>query len=240
MTAPLQPPLSGYDERWREHNTERRALILRAAAQLVEQAPSGADISVQQIADRAGVAKSVMYRQFKGKEDLERTLRRFVLDELTAELEADLDISTGSLKAILSRTITTAAGWMSEHPRLVELLRAGPTDDTTAPDAMAELKQRIVVRSLDTIDAIAAAVGADSHTFTTIPFVVVTMVEATLTSWIREETAMTIRSRDEIVEALTDITWFVLDGASRAIGFNVDPDQELTAVIDALSRTHAP
>ncbi|GAA4397407.1 TetR/AcrR family transcriptional regulator [Tsukamurella soli] len=236
MTRAADTPTSGYAERWKSHNVERRAAILAAAADLVEQSPPGADVPVQRVADQAGVAKSVVYRQFKGKDDLERTLRQFVLDQFADELETDLDISHGSLRSILARTIDSAATWMSEHPRLVELLRAGPAAASPdAPDAIGELKRRIVQRSDDTIAALAVATGADRSAFEAIPFVVVNMVEATLTSWIRGESAATVRSRDEMVAALTDITWFILDGAAHTIGVTVDPDEELATVVAGLT-----
>lgn len=240
--ATAHEPESGYELRWRAHNSQRRDLILRAAAELVEESEPGAPIPVRRIAERAGLVKSVVYRQFKSKDDLARGLRGFVVDQFAAELEADLDVSAGSLREILRRSIASAATWMEDNPRLVDLLRAGPTDAVdgpdgvpVAPDAIGELRHRVVVRSEQTIDGLAALIGLDAAAFAGVPFVVFTMVEGTLTSWVRGEAAVRGRSRAEMVESLTDITWFVLDGAARTLGLAVDPDAEFSQVVNGLA-----
>ena len=50
--------------RWHEHNSARRTAILEAAVALIEEHAPDAEISTQQIAIRAGLARSVVYRQF--------------------------------------------------------------------------------------------------------------------------------------------------------------------------------
>lgn len=239
--ATAHEPESGYELRWRAHNSQRRDLILRAAAELVEESEPGAPIPVRRIAERAGLVKSVVYRQFKSKDDLARGLRGFVVDQFAAELEADLDVSAGSLREILRRSIASAATWMQDNPRLVDLLRAGPTDAAgpdgvpVAPDAIGELRHRVVARAEQTIDGLAALTGLDPAAFAGVPFVVFTMVEGTLTSWVRGEAAVRGRTRAEVVESLTDITWFVLDGAARTLGLDVDPDAEFSQVMNGLA-----
>jgi hypothetical protein len=39
-----------------------------------------------------------------------------------------------------------------------------------------------------------------------------------------------------MAETLADIIWYILDGAARSIGLVLDPDEELTAVVEALRR----
>lgn len=233
---------SGYELRWRAHNSQRRETILRAAAELVEESEPGAAIPVRSIAERAGLVKSVVYRQFKSKDDLARGLRGFVVERFAAELEADLDVSTGSLREIVRRSIASAASWMQDNPRLVDLLRAGPTDAAAgpdgvpvAPDAIGELKHRVIARADQTIDGLAALTGLDPRAFAGVPFMVFTMVEGTLTSWVRDEAAIRGRSRADVVESLTDVTWFVLDGAARTLGIQVDPDAEFSQVMNDLA-----
>lgn len=70
-TAAEPTVVSGYEARWEQHNAERRGHILQAAVALLEESPPGAEISMVRIAERAGVAKSVMYRQFAGKDELD-------------------------------------------------------------------------------------------------------------------------------------------------------------------------
>ncbi|HEU0191588.1 MAG TPA: TetR/AcrR family transcriptional regulator [Mycobacterium sp.] len=223
--------ISGYEARWQQHNAERRTLILQAAVAVIEDSPPGADISVQSIAKRAGVAKSVVYRQFSGKDELERRIRSYLVDDFAAVLDAKLDVSSGSLREILTRSVRAVADWMADRQQLNEFARRGPTLDGTA-DAAGELKRRIARRGEDIIAAIAATIGADSTAFESVPFAVATMVEGTLASWLRE--APPTRTREQMATTLAEIIWFVLDGAARSAGVVIDPDTELAAVIESL------
>ncbi|WP_273733571.1 TetR/AcrR family transcriptional regulator [Mycolicibacterium septicum] len=237
-TATEPAAVSGYEARWEQHNTERRAQILQAAVALIEENPPGAEISMVRIADRAGVAKSVVYRQFAGKEELERRVRSYVFDDFAAVLDTNLDVSNGSLRDILTRTVAAVADWMLDHPRLDEFVRRGPTFDSDGSlDAVSELKLRMTRQSEGIIATIAQTIQVDDSAFKTVPFAVVTMVEATLSAWIRG--AAPERSREEIVTHLADFAWYVLDGAARASELEINRDDELTSVIASLMNRQA-
>ena len=223
--------VSGYEARWQQHNEERRTRILRAAVEVIEESPPGADISVQAVATRAGVAKSVIYRQFSGKEELERRIRSYLVDDFVAVLEAKLDVTTGSLRQILTRSVAAVTDWMADRQRLNEFARRGPTLDGTL-DAADELKRRIAARGAAIIGAIAETLGIDAAVFEPVPFVVATMVEGTLAGWLAEQPPT--RTREQMAATLADIIWFILDGAARSAGVGIDPDQELAAVVEAL------
>ncbi|KWX66101.1 TetR/AcrR family transcriptional regulator [Mycobacterium sp. NAZ190054] len=226
--------ISGYEARWQQHNVERRTQILQAAIELIEESPSDAGFSVQSIAKRAGLAKSVVYRQFSSKDELERRVRSYLVSDFAAVLDAKLDITTGSLREILSRTVESVVDWMLDHPRLHEFARRGPTfEGDGSLDAVSELKQRMTRRAEGIIAAIAGSIGVDDAAFKTVPFAVVTMVEATLFAWVRG--VAPTRSREEMVADLADYAWYVLDGASRSIGLEVSRDEPLMAVVAALT-----
>lgn len=224
---------SGHEARWERHNQERQTRILTAAVELLEEGPAGADIPVKLIAQRAGLAKSVVYRQFSGRDDLDCRIRAHMIDEFVRTLEARLDISSGSVAEILERTIRAAVDWMSDHPRLNEFARTGPVDGTADGDAVSTLKVRMALRARELISSIAAAIGVDDGAFATVPFAVVTMIEGTLTQWVRDPAPT--RDRDQIVADLAGYVWFVLDGVARSVGVGIDPSAELTAVVAGLA-----
>ena len=227
--------ISGYEARWEQHNVERRTQILLAAIELIEENPADADISVLSIAKRAGLAKSVVYRQFSSKDDLERRVRSYVFNEFAVVLDTKLDVTTGSLHEILTRTIAAVADWMLDHPRLNEFARRGPTfEGDGSLDAVSELKRRMTRQAENIMASIAATIGVDDAAFKSVPFAVVKMVEATLFAWIRG--AAPTRSRAEMIADLSDYVWYVLDGAARSIGLEASPEEPLTAVIAALMR----
>ncbi|MFI5720152.1 TetR/AcrR family transcriptional regulator [Nocardia sp. NPDC051750] len=229
-----QGAVNGYEARWEQHNTERQRTILRAAVELLEEKPLGADIPVVQIAKRAGVAKSVVYRQFSGREDLDRRIRSYLIDDLGAVLDAQLDVSAGSVREIITRTVRAVADWMGDHPNLAAFARTGPpAGGPDAVDAISSLKSRISARSGELIEAIGEIVGVDAAALEPVPFAVVTMVEGVLAAWVADPRPS--RTRAEMVDDLAGYAWYVLDGAARAVGITVDPDRELSDVVADLA-----
>lgn len=225
--------VNGYEARWEQHNAERRHAILKAAVALLEEKPPGADIPVREIAARAGIAKSVVYRQFGGREDLDRRIRSYLIDDLGAILDAQLDVSSGSVREIITRTVRAVADWMGDHPNLTAFARTGPpSGGPDSVDAISSLKSRITERSRELIEAIARIVGVDAAALEPVPFAVVTMVEGVLAAWVAEPEPR--RARAEMVADLSAYSWYVLDGAARALGVEVNPDRDLAEVIAAL------
>lgn len=231
--TPARGSVSGYQARWERHNSARKKMILQAAVALLEESPPGADFSVQQIATRAGLAKSVVYRQFSDRDDLDRRIRSYLVEDFANTLDAKLNISDGSIEEILDRTILTVAEWMSDHPRLHEFLRKGPTHDDASIDAVNSLKTRMAINARDIIGYITNSIDVDDSAFESLTLAVVTMVEGTLTQWVRDpDPALT---RSQIVADLATYTWYMLDGAARSLGLVIDPKTDLVTVVEKLA-----
>ncbi|BBZ68010.1 putative transcriptional regulator, TetR family protein [Mycolicibacterium insubricum] len=232
--APEAAAVSGYEARWEQHNSERRGQIVRAAIALLEEGPADADLAMREVARRAGLAKSVVYRQFGSKDELERRMRSLIFTEFAAVLEDNLDLSDGSLREILRRTVAAVADWMRDHSRLDEFVRRGPIFESDGSlDALSQFKQRIAAHAEGIIASVAQVLHADDAPFRSVPFAVVTMVEATLSAWIRG--AAPECSREDIVADLADYAWYVLDGAARAAGVEIAPDEPFASMIAALT-----
>ena len=226
--------VTGHDARWEEHNSARRTRILEAAVELLDGTPAGTDIPVQQIAKRAGLAKSVVYRQFAGRDDLDRHIRTYLVDDFFATLTDRLDIGSGSLRQIITRTVQAVIDWAGDHPHRHEFLRSGPVaGDESGLDAIAVLKARVAERARDILVPITTLLGIDYGRFVTLPFAVVSMVESTASHWVRDPEPE--RTRAEIVADLGSYALFVLDGAARSIGLVVDADTELSEVVTRLA-----
>lgn len=225
---------SGYQARWEEHNSARQMMILRAAVELIEETPPGTHIPVQQIAKRAGLAKSVVYRRFGDRDDLDRRIRSYLVDDFASTMAAKLDISHGSVEEILGRSIDTVAGWMSEHPRLHDFMGQGPThDDDSGADAVSILRGRIAGRAREIIGVLLASFDIDDSSLESFPLAIVTMVEGMLTQWVRDPAQS--RPRAEVVAELTAYASFMLDGAARSLGLVIDPTTELRTVIEQMT-----
>ncbi|WP_369633579.1 TetR/AcrR family transcriptional regulator, partial [Nocardia sp. JMUB6875] len=106
-------------QRWDEHNTARRTAILEALIALIEENDPGAEISTQQIADRAGLARSVVYRQFQNREDLDARARELIFDHYLAELEDIMVLDPAkTVEDIIFDIMSTVVHWTGNHPRL--------------------------------------------------------------------------------------------------------------------------
>lgn len=128
MPASGQRSPDGRQARWDRHNQQRRKQILDAAIAVVEGGDPGADFHVQQIAERAGLGRTVVYRHFLDRADLDRAIQAQILEDLTGLLLPAVTLD-GTLSEIIERIISTYVGWVVAHPalhRFAEQETSGP------------------------------------------------------------------------------------------------------------------
>lgn len=105
----------GRSTRWNDHKEQRKARILDAALDAVNE--GGADVGVQQIAERADVPRSVVYRIFKDRADLDEQLRVRILEMMMTDLTPTLT-PQGTVGEAISRAVETYLQWIVKYPRL--------------------------------------------------------------------------------------------------------------------------
>lgn len=206
---------------------------MESAVALLDESAPGTEIPVQSIAKRAGLAKSVVYRQFEGREDLDRRIRSYLLEDFDTTISSQLDVNSGSIIDIATRTIRAVLDWMTDYPHRYEFMRSGATDDDPAVDAISTVKVRMEQRVRGVLIPITEMLGIDYSPFESVTYAVVTMVEGSLSRWLRE--AEPVRTRTEIVEDLANYVWYVLDGAGGSVGVSLDPTTELMTALAQLS-----
>lgn len=134
---------------------EGRARILEAALELFGQR-GFADVSMQQIADAAGVKKATLYHHFAGKEDLFATLVRDVINQFwqetitRAQSEGPLE---ETLRDIVEYVATAAeetdfATWSDDMHRHIsgDVLQGILTEHPEPHDAIRDLFRRAIER----------------------------------------------------------------------------------------------
>lgn len=225
-----------HDARWSEHNSARRARLVEVAVALLDEKPIGRDVSVEEIATRAGLARSVFYRQFDSRDAFDCRVRTYILDQCFDMYAANLDFSTGSIDEIVFRTAGSLLTWRIDHPAWYAFLATGPADsDSPELDAVQSLSRRFETLINARLSEIAQLVGVDYEPLRTLPFAVVTMVDGTFTRWLSDPSP--VRSRAQVVRDVADYAWYMLDGAARRLGLCVDRDQTVAEVIDGVSGT---
>ncbi|GAA4395520.1 TetR/AcrR family transcriptional regulator [Tsukamurella soli] len=222
-------PLDGRVTRWDDHKAQRREAILEAAVEAV--AEGGADISVQDIALRAAVPRSVVYRIFADRADLDEQLRLRILGDLIGRLTPTLD-PRGTIAEAIEFAVDTYVRWIVEYPRLHQFLSIGSrARRTVGARAVIETKAEIALR----VTAIAAEVlranGADTGVAESLAFGLIGLVDATVNRWLANP-GHSIDAAGLAAFLRTSI-WSVVQGTAAQAGIALEPTMQVVAVTDA-------
>ncbi len=87
--------LDGRRRRWQEHNQVRRQVIIDAAIAVLERQPPGDEFQVQAVADEASMSRTVIYRHFEDRADLDRAVQRQICEQVGAVLLPALSYDIG-------------------------------------------------------------------------------------------------------------------------------------------------
>ena len=115
----------GRHSRWDRHNEERRLAILDAAIAAIEAAPAGPEVPVADIATRAGLSRTVLYRHFEDRADLDLAIRARVFEHVRAVLSPQVTLA-GTPTQIIERIVGAYVEWASAHPRLHRVVHQQP------------------------------------------------------------------------------------------------------------------
>lgn len=219
------PVADGRDRRWNDHRQARRDHLLETAIALID--AEGVGVGVAAIAAAAEVPRSVVYKLFKDREDLDDQIRQRIAGEVRASILATLK-SRGSIRRLLSRGVDRYVSWVVAHPNLHRFLAAG---STTAP-------VRNTVASLGgaqsfalTVQELVEIAWGQLHPDTPLPAGVarhlthgaVGFVDSVVNPWLGARGGRKT-SKAYLVEFLTDGLCGLVEAAGRMAGADVDVD----------------
>ena len=214
----------GRSTRWDPHRRERRLAIINAAIAAIEE--HGPDVLTAQIADRAGVPRTHVYRHFDGKPALDLAVSTHVANQLGETIRAGLD-SGGTAMTIIRGAIDQHLGWVEDHPNLYRFLaqhsyRVRTDSLGTASDAKAVFAAELTAL----IARYMTALELDTEPAERLMVGVVGLVDATAAWWLdRGEPA-----REAVTAELTDQVWLLVDRTTRQLGLELDPNQPLPSI----------
>lgn len=217
----------GRQARWDKHNEERRAQILDAALAVIGDGAPGDDFHVQQIAQRAGLNRTVVYRHFEDRADLDRAIRAHILDDLTAGLIPEVSLD-GTVNQIIHRIIASYVDWVVAHPAAHAFAAsetAGPFEQGTdrIATAVADILQlAISLLGADLDDDEKALVDPLAHGL-------VGAVFSTVRRWVSRQPQEP--EAKVLVDLLTQSVWNLLDGHARRLHLSIDPDLPLLELL---------
>ena len=209
--------------RWTEHRTQRRAGFVAAGATAIDR--YGPQASAEQIAEVAGVSRTVLYRYFRDREDLRQAIADHIVKAVLESVQPKLQLTPEATpRAIITAAVAEIAGWLDEHPNLYHFLRSRRTgasldsvEGTLADNVAALLKMVMIVLGIDNEVAEPGAYG------------LVGFVESAGAWWLEHRTM----SRERFVELISTGVWHVLEGTARDYGIALAYDEPLP--IGALS-----
>lgn len=224
---------SGRAARWRQHNAERREKIVMAAIRAIESAPPGADLSVQKVADEAGIVRTVIYRHFDGKPELVRAVQAHIVAELRDLLDAELRLDR-SLQQILNSAVATYVSWADKNPNLYatmerEVADGKPSELSGGIDHLAQRLLAMVRLGADMMEM--EIRGVDYATLETVAYGVIGQIRGTVSHWIR--TSPRQPSATDLATILSRSLWFQLAGQAQDIGVELNPSTALRELFAA-------
>jgi AcrR family transcriptional regulator len=223
----------GRQLRWDSHNQARREHILDAAIGVLVDAEPGAEVHVQQIADRAGLSRTVVYRHFSDRADLDAAVQGRALELLRAELVPALSFE-GTPVDIIRRIVSAYVGWASEHPSLHEYAQQDAHGQ--ASGQMERAIQQIAgqIEDLINVGVEVLHVRLDDDEVAALDPLVFGLVGAVFSATRRWLSRAERRpDRDRFVELVTESVWLQIAGMAAGRGVELAPDVPVEALLEA-------
>ena len=226
----------GRQARWDKHNQVRRQLILDAAIAVVEAGEPGAEFHVLQIAEQAGLSRTVVYRHFSDRSDLDRAIQTEVLEGLTAHLLPGLTLD-GTVHEIIGRIVSTYVDWATDHPALHRLAEQAQAQAGSAGPLEHGIN-RIATVVADVLQTAIALLGVeldedDAAALDPLAHGLVGAVFGAVRRWVGQTPRHP--SSAHISALLSRSVWHLVDGHAQRLGLHLDPDvpvEQLLALPD--------
>ncbi|MCL8027360.1 TetR/AcrR family transcriptional regulator [Nocardioides bruguierae] len=240
-TPPGRPAArrDGRRDRWDAHKAERREHVLAAAVAVIEESEAGAEVPVSAIAARAGLSRTVLYRHFADRADLDTAVQAHIVQQLFDELLPAVTLE-GSIGDIIERIVATYVAWSAAHPSLHRMIESdlGPGGGavTQGTEVVAGQVLALIVAALQLLGA--EITEDDAAVLDPLTHGLVGAVVAAVRRWL----ALPERRPDAVLlaETVTDSVWYLLDGHARALGVELDRDQPLADLFEDPAPPTAP
>lgn len=216
--ATIDTGTDGRRLRWAAHRTQRRAAFVAAGVSAID--AHGPAANAEQIAEAAGVSRTVLYRYFKDREDLRQAIADDIVGQVIASVMPHLAVDAESTpRDLITSTVSTIIGWFDDHPNFYLFLRErqslGAVEATLA-DRVAYLLQGLML--FFGIQSDLAGPGA---------YGLVGFVEASCSWWLAHRDQPGTMSRQRFAESVCQAIWHMLDGFARAGGITIGYDDPL-------------
>lgn len=223
------PRPDGRQQRWLRHKEERRRAVIDAAIELLEENAPGTELHVQEIASRAGLNRSVIYRHFKDRNDLDLAVQQAICAQVGEVMLPAISLD-GTPREIVHRIVAAYVSWAAAHPSLVRFVehevpgQERPLE--AALEAIAQQVEMVIETFVSALDIELSAEDRDS---------LEPWVFGLIGGCFQSVQRWTGRDRlapgaDYFVTQISDVVWFQIDGLARKRNIEI-PDEPVERLI---------
>lgn len=227
--------LDGRRRRWQEHNQVRRQAIIDAAIAVLERQAPGDEMQVQAVADEATMSRTVIYRHFEDRADLDRAVQWQICADVGEALLPAL-AHDGTPEAIVRRLIASFVNWATAHPSLFWFAERDFAGWGASP--VAEALELVADQIEDIIETVVTYEGVElsEHDRAALDPWVFGMISAVMAS-VRRWLARDVREPDAdvFIELLGENMWLQLNGMAASRGLDL-PELPISELLKALGQ----
>lgn len=217
----------GRTTRWDSHKAHRRDLILDAAMLVIDQV--GPDAGVNDIAERAGLPRSVVYRIFKDRGDLDEQLRTRIVERLMQDLRPALALE-GAIGDAIDRVVGTYVGWIVKFPHLHQFLGTGsPKQRTAGSRVVTGTRTAIAVELSGVFEDVLRKQERTTELAEPLAFGLVGLMDASVNRWLSKSQSKI--TAEQMSDFLALSIRQLIEVNLRTLGVDLDPETELTDLL---------
>lgn len=183
----------------------------------------GAEVSTEQIAAQAGVARTRLYRHFAGAQELNQEIAARAEQMILEGLAPAWDPAHSPV-VIIRTAVTTHLSWLTEHHELYRYLVRHSVTTASGENVVNDVKRLISDLLTRLLEQYVVLLDLDRRVVEPLSFGLVGFVDATAGRWIEEPAGVSLA---EMVDLLTDWIWSVIDRVLTQAGLHLDPAQPL-------------
>jgi AcrR family transcriptional regulator len=225
------PRPDGRQARWAQHNADRRARIVEAALAVIDAHEPGSELHVQQIAAEAGLSRTVIYRHFEDRTDLDHAIQQRILDDVWAQLKPAVTLD-GTVPEVIERIVGTYVRWAVAHPSLHRMADYDSEPGGPLEKALEEIAAQVTSLVGTVMLGLGPAISEeDAAALDPLVHGIVGAVFGAVRRWVaRPDPTLTAEG---LISLTSRSVWFVLDGHARDLGVQIDPRRNLEELLGA-------